>query len=110
MPTNDDPDLVAIAYGPIVLAGEMGDEGISEPAPYAKHQWNYFKYEIPKDLVHTIDTFGEDVSKWVKPVSDAQPLTFELLGQHGSKKITLIPYYRLHHQRYVLYWNLNTKS
>ena len=39
---------------------------------------------------------------------EGSPLTFETnaVGQPGNVKITLIPYYELHHQRYTLYWKL----
>lgn len=107
VPANDDPRVAAIAYGPIVLAGAMGKESLLPPAPYAPDQLDYAGYAIPDDLVHSIVTHGESVSKWVKPVSNAEPLTFELVNQEGPKNIRLIPYYRLHHQRYVIYWNLN---
>lgn len=42
----------------------------------------------------------------VKPGSDRSPLTFELTEDTGNGGIKLIPYYRLHHQRYVIYWDL----
>lgn len=109
VPTNDDPQLAAIAYGPIVLAGEIGREGISDPAPYAENQTAFENYETPQDLVDTIYTHGEAISKWLKPVTNETPLTFNLVDQPGSNTIKLIPYYRLDHQRYVIYWNLNSK-
>ncbi len=106
IPANDNPHIAAIAYGPIILVGAMGNEGVLPPAPYAPNQLDYADYAIPKDLIYSIVTHGEPVSKWVKPVANTEPLTFEVVGQEGSKKLRLIPYYRLHHQRYVLYWNL----
>lgn len=109
IPTNDDSDMVAIAYGPIVLAGKMGNDGIAQPAPYARKQKQFANDEVLGDVVHLINTHGQAVSNWLKPVQDAGPLTFQLVNQPDSKNIRLVPYYRLHHQRYVIYWNLNTQ-
>lgn len=108
VPANDNPNLAAIAYGPIVLAGAMGKDGIKEP--YVKWHSELENYKVPDDLVTTIRTHGEEVSKWVKPVAGAEPLTFKVVNQSSSKSIKLIPYNRLSHQRYVIYWNLDTKD
>jgi uncharacterized protein len=105
IPTNDDPDKVAIAYGPIVLAGKMGTEGIISPAPYAPvdpHDFNNFK--IPSDVISTLYTHGKSVSKWLNPV-EGQSLVFKT-SDVAEREITMIPYYQLHGERYVLYWDL----
>jgi hypothetical protein len=46
-PTNDNPDKVAIMYGPIVLAGKMGTAQMNSPAPYsdASVYNDYYKYQ-----------------------------------------------------------------
>ena len=105
-PANDNHNVAAIAYGPVVLAGAMGTEGMN--SPYVRDQWDV-NFNIPENLVNTIFTDGKAVSQWVKPVSGGEPLTFEIVDQPGNN-IKLIPYYQMHHQRYVLYWNLETKN
>ena len=103
--TNDNPNKAAIAYGPILLAGKMGIEGIKEPAPYAVNDQNEFNnYNIPADVISTLNTQGKKITDWLKPVP-GQPLTFKTVGT-ASREITLIPYYQLHSERYVLYWDL----
>lgn len=109
VPANDNPNLAAIAYGPIVLAGEMGRLGLSDPAPYAKDQLDYVQCDVPEGLINTIETEGESLSKWVKALPHEAPLTFELRRCPHAESLKLIPYYRLHHQRYVLYWNFKMK-
>lgn len=103
--TNDNPNKAAIAYGPILLAGKMGIEGIKEPAPYAVNDQNEFNnYNIPADVISTLNTQGKKIADWLKPVP-GQLLTFKTAGA-ASREITLIPYYQLHGERYVLYWDL----
>jgi len=101
---NDDPDKAVIAYGPVVLAGEMGTEGLKQPVPYANDQNDYNSYAIPDDVISTLHAKGSKPEKWVKAVSN-MPLTFKTQGV-SARDITLVPYYQLHHERYVLYWDI----
>ena len=41
----------------------------------------------------------------LKPVP-GQPLTFRSEGIGRPQDVTLMPFYRLHHQRYAIYWPL----
>ena len=43
----DNPNRVAVCYGPVVLAGALGGEGIEPPLPYAKSQGDYFHKKTP---------------------------------------------------------------
>jgi len=101
---NDDPHKAAIAYGPVVLAGEMGTEGLKGPAPYANDQNEYNHYDIPGDVISSLQTKGSTLGSWLKPVPDS-PLTFKTQGA-ATRDITLIPYYEVHHERYVIYWDI----
>ncbi|MEO8884875.1 MAG: beta-L-arabinofuranosidase domain-containing protein [Mucilaginibacter sp.] len=102
--TNDDPNKAAIAYGPIVLAGDMGTEGITAPAPFARDQQNFKNYAIPASVISSLHANGQPVKTWVTPVAN-QPLTFQTKGV-ANRDITLLPYYAINKQRYVLYWDL----
>jgi len=103
--TPDNPRKAAIAYGPIVLAGEMGMEEIKDPAPFAKDQNDLNDYPVPSDIVHQLNVSGKNIAEWMKPVANGVPLTFTTVNA-GAKNITMIPYYRVNRQRYVLYWDL----
>ena len=105
MPTNDNSKVAAIAYGPLVLAGDMGTEGMKAPAPFAKDQLDYTNYNIPNDVTNSLSLKGRKLNDWLTPVP-GEPLTFETKGV-VARPITLIPYYQIDKQRYVLYWNLN---
>ena len=93
----------AILYGPIVLAGDLGGEGLAEPIPYAAEQQAYGAVPAPRvpDLVAQPDR----VESWVQPVS-SQPLTFRTVDVGRPDDVSLVPLYRVHHRRYNVYWNL----
>ncbi len=38
----DKPSRVAFCYGPVVLAGSLGVDGMEPPRPYAKSQGDFF--------------------------------------------------------------------
>jgi DUF1680 family protein len=105
IPTPDNPQKAAIAFGPVLLGGAMGTEGLKEPAPYAKDQDDLKNFVIPGNIIHELNTNGTPVSNWLKAVPN-EALTFKTVNATPSGDVTLIPYYKLHHQRYVLYWDL----
>jgi hypothetical protein len=102
--TNDNPNMAAAVYGPIVLAGDMGSEGIVAPAPYAKDQLDFRNIPVPDNIVTTLNINGRKLNDWLIPVNGKQ-LVFKTTGV-ASKEITMIPYYQIDKQRYVIYWNL----
>lgn len=105
VPTNDNPNKAAIAFGPILLAGEMGKEGIKDPAPYAvTSQSEFYSQPVPTDIISTLNVQGKKISDWLKPIV-GQPLEFKTAGA-ANRDITMIPYFQLHGERYVIYWDL----
>lgn len=101
------PDTVALLCGPIVLAGRFGRDGIAAGA----------------DLIASERMYGEvlnaavDVPAWVGRASDfansvtlarQSPLAFRARGFERGKEIELVPYYRIAHERYNLYWSLKS--
>ena len=102
--TNDNPDIAAVLYGPVVLAGDMGTEGMNPPVPFARDQLDYRNLPIPDDIVSTLRAKGKKPNDWLVPM-EGNPLAFKTSGV-TTHDITLIPYYRINRQRYVIYWNL----
>jgi uncharacterized protein len=97
-------NMVALLYGPIVLAGELGANGL--PDPYAKNQTEFVKWPAPQAPV-----FIGDQKSWLTHVKAAgRPLTFRTINLGRPTDVTLIPLYRLHHERYSVYWNLMSES
>jgi DUF1680 family protein len=103
-PTPDDPRKVAIFYGPLVLGGRLGTEGLHDPMPYARGQLDYAK--VPGIAVPRLATGGWPVDEWLKPV-EGEPLTFRTLGVAKPADVVLIPFYRQHRERYTVYWDLD---
>jgi len=93
-------NIVALLYGPIVLAGELGTNGM--PNPYARNQRDFVKVTDPKVPVFVADQ--NSFLDHIKPTGE--PLTFRTKGLGQPNDVTLIPFYRLQHQRYSVYWNL----
>ena len=92
---------VALLYGPIVLAGELGTN--SMPNPLTPNQTDYSHLPVPPAPMFA--TTAADLLKHVKPVS-GEPLTFRTRGIGRPTDVTLIPFYELHRQRYSVYWQL----
>ena len=107
VPTPDNPKVAAIAYGPIVLAGAMGTEGMRKPFHDPSDPYEYYDYDyhVPAGMVHSLTTGTGPVTDWVRPTG--KPLEFVTAGGKGTEVITLKPYYNLHRQRTVVYWDLN---
>ena len=92
---------IALLYGPIVLAGELGTNAM--PNPFAKGQTDFSSLPAPAVPVFVGD--AATLLSHVKPVA-GQPLTFRTDGIGRPEDVTLIPLYRLHRERYSVYWNL----
>ncbi|RKL65634.1 glycosyl hydrolase [Salipaludibacillus neizhouensis] len=101
---KDQSNKIGIMYGPLVLAGALGKENFPESDILADHLKlnNHPLIQVP-----TLVADKENVQDWLKQV-DGKQLTFETeaIGQPGNQKLTLVPFYNLHHERYTLYWNV----
>jgi DUF1680 family protein len=94
-------NLVAILYGPIVLAGELGTNGM--PNPNNSSQTAYSGLPAP-----AVPVFVTSSEKWlgqIRPVY-RRPLAFRTHGLGEPRDVTLIPFYQMHRQRYSVYWQL----
>jgi hypothetical protein len=87
----DNPNRVAVLYGPTVLAGELGSEADGDKAGVV--------------LVPALITANKPVAEWIKPVA-GEASTFRTVGAGRPGDVTLSPFYRLHNRRYVVYWDL----
>ena len=104
--TNDNPNMAAVVYGPVVLSGDMGTEGMEAPMPFAvkRDQNDYRNTPVPDNIISTLNISGNNLNTWLTP-ENGKPLVFKTKGV-ASKEITMIPYYQIARQRYVIYWNL----
>jgi DUF1680 family protein len=100
-PTNE----VALLYGPIVLAGELGTNGIPNVLLIGQGQAN----RVPDPAVPVLVSATDKLLKNVKPVS-GKPLTFLTAGVGHPQDVTLIPFYEIHRERYTIYWQLLSQA
>ena len=105
----DNPDVVSISYGPIVLAAKMGTEGMLKPAPFSNpglhNDYYTYNYHVPSTLSNALNVKGKPVAEWLKPVAGL-PLTFKNTDAADGKEYTFVPLFDLHRERYVVYWKL----
>jgi DUF1680 family protein len=105
---NDNPDKAAITYGPLVLAGVMGTEGMAAPAPFSNpelyNDYYTYEYNVPAGIKTALQIDRKNLSKDIKPVP-GEKLAFIT----GKENVRLEPVYKIHRQRYVVYWNINSK-
>jgi DUF1680 family protein len=103
-PMPDNPGIQAIMYGPLVLAGKLGTQGLTpetlraEPTkPYKVPEFKLGPVEAPVFRAH-----GNDPATWIRPTG--RPLEFETIGQ--ERNVTLVPFYQLYDERYAVYWEV----
>lgn len=98
----DDTNKMAIFFGPVVLGGELGTEGMPK-SQEARDQGKFRK--IPDPIVPSLEIGHKPVELWVKRVP-GQSLNFRTDGVGRPDDVTLVPFYREYHERYTVYWNV----
>lgn len=101
----DNPNRIAILYGPIVLAGRLGTEGMPDGGAYADSDTRYIEEPAPDVPVFVAD--ATRVTDWVKPLAGS-PLTFHTVGAGRPADVVLEPFWRVNHERYSIYWDTFT--
>jgi uncharacterized protein len=106
-PLPNAPDHAALVYGPIVLAGRMGTEGLSPGSQLIvneRESGNMLRADVR-------------IPRWTRPIGDlvkhttrthAQRLEFRTTGFADGASVDLLPWFRLTHERYNLYWRAET--
>jgi hypothetical protein len=87
----DDTNRIAVMYGPLVLAGDLGP--VSDTV--IKNS----------DYVPVMITENRDPSTWIKPVN-GKPNTFITINTGKPRDIELRPFYTIYNRRYSVYWDL----
>jgi uncharacterized protein len=102
----DNPTMVAVLYGPILLAGDLGKEGLTPAVRYGPSAPPVRRMAMPPvpgivgDLKATLLA--------TRPVAGS-PLTFRMpVG--GGGVIALVPFYRASDIRYTAYWTVYTAA
>lgn len=85
----DDPNRVAVFYGPILLAGDLSPVGVHTRVP-------------------AFVTDNRPVSEWAVQV-EGKPLVFHTQDVGRPSDVEMIPFYQIHDRRYSVYWDLYTE-
>jgi uncharacterized protein len=96
----DEKTRQAFLYGPIVLAGDLGNAGLT---PQLITGSSAPKLDTLPIDVPTFRASTEDPARWIKP-ADA-PLTFRTTGQKTD--VSLVPLNSLFGKRYSVYWEVS---
>jgi len=102
------PERIAFLYGPLVLAGKLGTEGLFPGADILRNERTSGEILDEPIEVPSLEGNAETIAARIRPVPGGDPLTFETAGVGRPHDVTLIPYHRLHHERYNLYWEVST--
>ena len=100
----DDPKMIAILYGPIVLAGDLGREGLTEAVRYGPNA--PLVNRLPAVAIPVFMGEVKDVLDHVKSAPGAGALNFQTSGVGQPHDARLIPLYKASDQRYTVYWKV----
>jgi len=99
----DDPNMIAIMYGPIVLAGDLGREGLEGVKRYGPSAPPVGRVKTPVIPVFVGEVKG--VTSKIEAISGTR-LHFTTRGLAQPHEVTLLPFYQVVDQRYSVYWNV----
>jgi uncharacterized protein len=91
----DNPGRVALMWGPLVLAGDLGPE------------------DMPRttlddlSVVPVFVTAEKSLDRWIKPI-EGKPGHFKTDGVGKDRDIELMPFYELQRRTYAAYWDIYT--
>jgi DUF1680 family protein len=105
-PMPDDPSMQAFMYGPLVLAGKLGTEGLTAATIRAEPTKPRTVPGYPLEPIPAPDfvAHGADLAAWIKP--GAQPGQFQTTGQ--ARDVTMVPFNKLFDERYAVYWKVTS--
>jgi DUF1680 family protein len=111
----DEPALQAFLYGPVVLAGDLGSDGLTEqmivgpnaprlrggnpnaPAPPNAPP------RVPSIEIPAFTSANPNPAAWIRPAD--KPLSFRTTGQ--KQDVTLVPLNSIFGRRYSVYWKVS---
>ncbi len=99
-PLPDNPRRVAILWGPLVLAGDLGPEA-------ERGRGRSARAEPPK--VPVFVAAERPVAEWLKPVPEKSG-HFRTDGVGRERDVDFVPFYRLHRRTYGVHWDLCTPA
>ena len=103
----DNPARMAILYGPIVLGGLLGTDGMPEGGAYTDNDSQFLEEPVVDVPVLVADP--DSIDKWLVMESQSD-LRFRTVGAGRPHDVTLLPFFEIHGQRYTVYWDVYNES
>jgi uncharacterized protein len=108
----DKSNYYSLLHGPIVLASKTGQEqmdGLFADDSRGGHIAHGPK--IPLNEMPILESQPNEIVSKIQPKAN-QPMAFTLENLHSDKyeKMELMPFYKLHESRYMVYWHNETKE
>ncbi|MCK4292598.1 MAG: glycoside hydrolase family 127 protein [Planctomycetes bacterium] len=104
----DNPNKVAFFYGPVLLAGALGIDGIEDIDPHAENRGKFD--QVPSPPIPVLVAGEKRIEDYLR--ARGEPGTFVMTGSvlrtpgvDKSEDMRLIPFYKMHYQRYMVYWD-----
>ncbi|MBB3348055.1 glycoside hydrolase family 127 protein [Sphingomonas sp. BK069] len=101
------PGIAAILYGPLVMAGALGSDGLAPGADIVVNERRYGSYNDAPFTAPTLAGDATSLARAVRPTGT--PLEFTITSA-DRREVRLIPYHRIAHERYATYWQLSDPS
>ncbi|MBN1568087.1 MAG: glycoside hydrolase family 127 protein [Acidobacteria bacterium] len=100
----DDPSIVAFLYGPLVLAGDLGMEGLE-----AEKRYGLMAPQMEKTSSIEIPVFRCDAKQVLTRLlrEPGTRMTFRTAGSGIPGNLLLKPFYQVVESRYTIYWKLH---
>jgi uncharacterized protein len=98
-------DIAAVMFGPIVLAARLGRKGMAPGADIVVGEWAYGTDLLSDVALPQLALHAGDLADAVRPTG--KPLQFRARTNSPAGELDLIPFHRIAHERYSLYWQLS---
>jgi DUF1680 family protein len=108
-PLPNAKDCAAVLYGPIVLAARLGTLGLTSGSQIIvneRESGNMLNADV------RIPSWSKPLAELVSHVARTNPdrLEFRATGFDGGAGVDLVPWFRVTHERYNLYWQRTTPA
>jgi DUF1680 family protein len=98
------PTTVSFIYGPLVLAADMGAGGLPANGQEAKDPQEFNR--VPDPPAPVIDCPAAEMLSHIHR-APGKAIAFKTDGLLKPADVTLVPFYRVHHERYTVYWEMD---
>ena len=102
-PLPGETKILAVMYGPLVLAADLGKDGLDQVKRYGPSVPQLGRVKTPAIPAFVGDV--KDVVPSIKPVAGKR-LTFTTSGPGRPAPVTLLPFNRIFASRYTVYWSV----